>query len=161
MALAQPSAMALPTPTEHGATPPAHRAKPYLFASVGILVAGCLYELFRLFVPWPRVPYYNSASVSSLLIVVWSLSIFALMAHRRTGRLAKMAWVLSFAAPFLMVMHGMMSRIVTASHWGLFYVPAGAALTFCLKRMWDGTELDRARRLVLNIPRRRTLRAHT
>lgn len=126
---------------------PDHRPKPYVIASVAILVAAVAAESLRFAWPWPNVPAFHSYTVSSAVIAVLALAIPALVMRRQSGRLAVAAWTFSFAAPVALFLHAMMTRIVANSYLGFGYLAVAAALAFTLKRVWDGSELARARRL--------------
>jgi len=125
---------------------PDHRPKPYVIASVAILVAAVAAESLRFVWPWD-VPVHHSYAVSSAVIAVLALAIPALVMRRQSGRLAVTAWSFSFAAPVALFLHAMMTRIVADSYLGFGYLAVAAALAFCLKRVWDGSELPRTRRM--------------
>lgn len=118
-------------------------------AAAAILVAGVAYEVFRLFVPWPDVKYGLSATISSVLIVVWTVAAVTLLNRRKHEASASLGWVLTFAAPVLMGVHALATRSITQSWLGLVYVPMALALGFFLKRTWDGREYWSSRRRTL------------
>jgi hypothetical protein len=125
--------------------PQDHPSHPYALAAVGILLAGIGYETFRLFVPWPNVRYAMSATVSLGLIVVWSATAASLLARRVSTSIAAIAWVLSFAAPLLMLLHGFAGPPMTRSFAAIVYVPLALLLGVFLKQTWDGHEYWRLR----------------
>ena len=124
-----------------------HRARPYTLAAAVILGVAIAAEAARFVWPWPNIPYHHSAIISAVLVAIWTLSLGALLLRRRSAPLSKMAWVLTFAAPFAMILHSLLGLVVTESLMTLPYAFAGVTLGFCLKRTWDGPELRIARDL--------------
>jgi len=131
--------------------PSEHRSDRYAAMAAVLLLVGVVSETLRLVLqaPWAGWAPWVSHSVSGLLAFIWLSAALAVWLRHKRRWLASAAWSLSLVAPFLMVVHGVLTRLGGASA-GLLYIPGALLVGFCLKRTWDGREFRWLRRLTMS-----------
>jgi hypothetical protein len=117
------------------------RHSKYALLATALLCGGVALELARLILnaPWPGFSAWISHLVSGAFGTLWALTAVSLWYRHDSIAAARMAWVGSFFAPFVMFLHGLVTYS-GGSRLGLGYVLVAALLGLTLTRVWDRGE---------------------